>query len=241
MSRVFIRALWGKYDKSNRVLRRKNRVDGNIEKMLTKPYHEPWITYVWGTDNKLMLEQMGVKNIILVSPEICQWDLVSMQYRHKLEAIRLAHEEYDQVVQLDWDCFPTRPLPADFWETLEKKHDFQSCLMQYRRIKCGWRKLHPRKVPNGGATYTRGKEQIANIINVWSSDANKNKRSCEPAMSLYVEQLHGKFDPEQYWELHEPQFCDLHRDSAFEKDFRSGKKPRKDSCFVHYQGIGAIP
>jgi len=233
MKRCFVRGLWGKDEKTNRVLHRKGRVDGNIKYLLRKPFNEPFITYVWGSENYTMLEKLGVENLIKVSDNFFQWDLVTMQYRHKLELLRLAMIDYDEIVHLDWDCFPTKKLPIDYWETLGKKEIFQGCLFQYKKAKCYWRTIDQRKLTNGGYVYLRDKSLPDQFIKIWESDDNKNKRSCEPTMSLWCDRYCGGWEgKEKYYNLFEPESCSLHRNSPY--------KIIKDSCFNHWAGLGCI-
>ena len=234
MNRIFIRALWGIYDKSDRILIRRYRMDENIKILLKNKFNTPFKTYVWGKDNSEYLQKNGITDTILVKEEPYQFDLIKEQYRHKLEAIKLAHTEYDEVLQLDWDCYLSRELPADFWEVLGKKSSFQANLQQYHNIKCKWRRDHKRKVPNGGFTYTRGPEPIERIIKLWERLDNDNKKSCEPTMGMYVDELQGglergEFDLERYWDENEPEWCHLHRDSVYPDRV-------KNYCFKHYQG-----
>ena len=233
MKRAFVRGLWGYFDRSDRILKRKGRVDGNIKYLMGCKYNEPFITYVWGDSNYKILKDLGVKDLILVTKEPQQWDLVEFQYRHKLQLLKLAMEDFDQIVHMDWDVIPTKQLPIDFWETLEKKEPFQACLAQYKKIKCGWRKEDPRKVANGGWVYIREKQIPDEIITTWEQDWNTIKRSCEPAMSKWIDNQNGKWiGVEEYYKRYEPEACSLSRNSPH--------KIIKDSCFLHFAGVGAI-
>jgi hypothetical protein len=234
MKRAFIRALWGVHDKSNRILKRRYRTDLNMNDIKKNQFNEPFITYVFGEENFRYLKNSGFDNCILLTKEPNKYDLVNETYRHKLEILRYAMEEdgYDEIVHMDWDCIPTKKLSVNFWNELGAKESFQACLMQYKRDKCPWRKIDQKKVPNGGYCYIRKKEIPSQIIKIWGSTENENKRSCEPAMGLYLDKLHGEWiGVEKYLALHEPMSCILSSRSVYKKD-------KKDYCFIHYAGEG---
>lgn len=229
--RAFVRFFWGIQDRSDRVLKRKERVNGNLNVLLKNPYNEPFYNYVWGEENYKQLIGLGFENVRLVYKEPFQWDLSELQFRHKLEGLRIASEEFDEFVHLDYDALPTKKLPVDFWQTLNKKESFQGNLQQYKRCKCPWRKIDSRKVLNGGAVYIRDKSIADKLIKCW--ERTKNKRSCEPAMSLYLDDIHkGWIGVEKFRELHELECCNLSRNGIY------GIKP--DACFIHFAGCGSI-
>jgi len=236
MKRAFVRALWGIHDKSHRVLRRLYRVDQNILQLKKNKFNEPFITYVFGQENYDSLQKLGFENLILLNKEPHSWDPLKFQYRHKLEILRYAMEVdgYDEIVHMDWDCFPTKKLPIDFWDVLGKKEKFQACLMQYHRPKCLWRETDQRKLSNGGYVYIRDKNVPSDIIKLWEKTDKIFLISAEPAMSQYTDNLVGGWKGiEKYWELFEPESCRLSRCSVYSKD---PTKTKPNLCFVHYQG-----
>ena len=239
MKRTIARFYWGIQDKSNRVLARKGRVDGNLKALLKNPYNTEFINLVWGTDNYKYLTSLGFKNVELVYNEPFQWDLTKFQFRHKLEGLRICMEDmgYDEIIHCDYDCYPTKPLPEDFWEQCYKKESMQGNLQQYKKCKCYWRgKKDIRKVMNGGFIYIRDKTIPTQLIKTWESDKNINKRSCEPAMSLYLDNKNnGWVGMDKFKELYETDYCNLSRNSCF------GRYPaHPNACFIHFAGLGAI-
>lgn len=232
MKRCLQRAYWGINDKTNRVLERKYRVDSNIEKLLHSQHGNEFITYCWGTENYNHLKERGITNLNLVSKKPYQWDLTKYQYRHKLESLRICMEEdgYDEIIHLDWDAYPIKPMPENIWDECYKKETFQGNLQQYKRQKCMWRKEEPRKVINGGGIYIRDKTIPSKIIKCWESNKITIKRSCEAAMCLYVDELHGKWiGCSEFDRLHEFEFCKLKRFAI--------SKNKPNACWVHYAGF----
>jgi hypothetical protein len=131
---------------------------------------------------------------------------------------------------MDWDVIPQKPLPDDFWEVLGKKEAFQGCLQLYHRRKATWRKEDMRKIPNGGFLYIRDKEIPHKIIKVWETMRGP---SAEPPMAKFTDEWTGGWKgKETYWDLFEPDFCNLHKMSAHGKE----KIKEKNLCFIHYQG-----
>lgn len=235
MKRAFVRALWGVHDKSHRVLRRLYRVDQNILALRKNKFNEPFITYVFGEENFKNLKDLGFENLILLNKEPHSYDPLKFQYRHKLEILRYAMEEdgYDEIVHMDWDCYPIKKLPVEFWDILGKKEKFQACLMQYHRPKCLWRKTDQRKLPNGGFVYIRDKAVPSELIKVWEQTDKKFLISAEPAMGKYTDNLIGGWQGiDKYWDLFEPDVCNLKRCSVYPQE----KKDTKNTCFIHYQG-----
>lgn len=235
MKTGFIRGLWGIFDNSHRITNRRFRVENNINKTLRNKYAPSSQTYVFGKENLIGLEKLGVKNLTLIQEDPFKFDLIKHQYRHKLELIRYAMEVdgYDEILYLDWDCYPTRSLPDDFWEVLRGKGVFQANLIQYHRKKCFWREVDQRKVPNGGFLYIRDKTIPARAIEYWDEMPQDND---EPAWAKIVEDLMGGkwTDINDYWNRFEPEWCNLHKSSPYSPEQLKSKK----SCFIHYQGRG---
>jgi hypothetical protein len=179
-----------------------------------------------------MVEDMGFECRLLDKKPL-PFDALKAQYRHKLEALKYAFEEdgVDELVHMDWDVFPTKPMPDNFWEVLGQKDEIQTCLQQYKRKKATWRgKKDIRKISNGGFVYIRNKDIPEEIIKIWDK---KPGPSMEPAMSRFIDNhMDGWKGIEHYWEHYEPDFCKLHKDSCFIKD----KTKEKNVCLVHYQG-----
>jgi hypothetical protein len=232
MKRGFIRALWGIHDKGHRITKRRFRVDKNIKAILNNKHNSPFKVFVMGEDNYEGLKELGF-DCELVNSNPAPFDLIKHQYRHKLEIIKYAMEEkgYDELVYMDWDCIPQKPLPNDFWEQMNKKDKFQANLQMYHRRKAHWRKEELRKVPNGGFVYLRDKSYPQRAIELWEKIGKGDND--EPAWARLTDDLYGGWKGiDHYWEHFEAMFCNLHMSSPFSKEMLNAK----NVCFVHYQG-----
>jgi hypothetical protein len=250
MKRTFVRALWGNIFTPDNLASRGTKVKMDISNHLNQSSTFPMVVYTFGELNHKNLLDMGVHSR-LISKEASIWNMETELYRHKLEVFKYAMDDFDEIVYLDWDCVPTKKIPIDFWDMLNKKESFQANLFQYLTKKCLWREDDQRKVTNGGFVYIREK-QITNLfIQYWNdfkewTTKQKESRSkkgkdlrfrekClifddEPSMSKYVDEYLGKWQGEQiYWNLFEPEVCNLRKKSVYSKDLNDSK----DACFMH--------
>lgn len=235
MKRIFMRALWGKYDSTNNITQRRKMTDEWLEIVRDHKWTAPFVTYVFGEENYKMMVDFGF-DCRLVDKNPLPFDVLEAQYRHKLEALKYAFESdgATELVHMDWDVIPIKPLPDDFWEKLNEKESLQGCLQQYKRRKCYWRgENDTRKLTNGGFLYIRDPEIPNGIIKLWEENPGP---SMEPALSKFIDQMSGYYPNfpglEKYWELYEIECCKLHTSSAFPSEMLS----KKDPCFIHYQG-----
>jgi len=231
MKRGFIRGLWGIYDNSTRVMQRREKIDNDINKIMSNQLGEKFVTYIFGQDNYDMMTKKGL-DCILIDKNPAPFDQQKFVYRHKMELIRYAMEDdgYDELIYMDWDCIPEKKIPTDFWDNLNKRESFQACLQMYRRWKCPWRKEAQNIVPNGGFLYLRDKTYPSKAIKCWEKIPQDND---EPAWALFLDELHGEWiGYDKYWELYEAMNCRLHGHSTYTAD----KIAQKDLYFSHYHG-----
>jgi hypothetical protein len=234
MKRAFVRGLWGIYSTENALIERRYKMDADIKQTIKNKFSPPSVTYVYGQENFDHLKDLGVEGLKLVSKDPYAFNLTKHQYRHKLEIYRMAMEDYDEFIYIDWDCVTRKKVPEDFWKLMGQKEYCQANLQQYKRKKCTWRgKTDSRKVPNGGFLYIRDKKLPDEIINCWEKKTKGN--SDEPAIARAIDDRNnGWMGMDKYWDLHEPMFCNLWKFSAYKKD----KLRLKDNvCFLHYQGL----
>lgn len=233
MKRAFIRALWGQFDRSHAFLEQRFRVEADIKRLLRNSFGEPFTTYVMGKDNLKGLTDLGIKNCRLIHNSPFLFDPINEVHLHKLEAIRYAMEDdgLDEIVYLDWDCYPTQKLSSTFWSDLGKKEKVQIPLIQYHRIKCPWRNDDQRKTPNGGFIYIRDKKIPAMAIQKWK------QLNCfandEIAWAKLTDEMMGGWQGiSKYWQLFEPMCCNLGRSSPFVKEMLATKNVQ----FIHKMG-----
>jgi len=234
MKRGVIRGLWGVYDKSNRITRRRYQMDNDMNKIRGNKFNEPFVVYVFGEENCKHATDNGF-DCILIDKEPARFDLVKYQYRHKLELLKYAMEEdgYDEILYMDWDCIPFKRLPSNYWDILGEKESFQACLQMYHRRKAHWRPKELRKVPNGGFVYIRDKSIPQRAIDLW--EATGMQDSDEPAWAKMTDQMTGENGwegMEKFWDLFEIPFCNLHKASPYPKELLA----TKDVCYIHRQG-----
>ena len=233
MKRGIIRGLWGIYDNSHRITRRRYRMDKDIARIKSVMHKEqPFVVYVMGEDNYRMAAKEGFDCKLVEEKPFC-FDLVKYQYRNKLEILKYAMEEdgYDELIYMDWDCVPTKRLPENFWDVLHQKEKFQACLQIYHRRKAHWRKKELRKVPNGGCIYIGDKAIVREAIRLW--EVHNKQDNDEIAWAKLTDNMMGGWKgTETFWKMFEIPFCNLHRGSPHPKE----KLKSKDVCYIHYQG-----
>lgn len=231
MKKVFIRGLWGIYDNSHRIIKRRYQIDKNIDQVLNSKYQIEFKTYIMGIENYKRCKSLGI-DCTLLCEEPFKFDIVKYQYRNKLEIIKQAIEKdnISELVYLDWDCLLKKDLSENFWELLREKQSFQANLQMYHRRKAYWRKDDKRKIPNGGFVYLGNADLINKAIYYW--EANKQDND-EPAWARVSEDLSGGWKGlNHYWENFEPMCVNLHKASPFEKELLNSKYIN----FIHYQG-----
>lgn len=247
MKSAFIRGLWGIYDRSHRILNRRYKIDNDIKNAINNKFTTPFVVYVFGRENYNQLLKTGIEEkghrVVLIHEESSKFDLVKYQFRHKLEIIKYAMEVdgYDEIIAIDWDCYPVKEFPIDFWEEMRKKKPIQGCLQQYKREKCLWRDSYVGKVrvPNGGFLYLRDKEAPKKLIEMWENPPINKPDTDESAYAMYVDYLMGwkwtddtwQSNTNYYLENFEPKFCRLRRMSVYTEQ---ENVQYKDTCFVHH-------
>lgn len=245
---MFIRTVWGDISKNGI---RNGKMASDIKRIKDNPYNSPFVVYVFGQDNYNELVQQGFQ-CKLIDKNPLRYDPITQLYRHKLDVFFEALKDYKEIVFLDWDCRPTKYLPLEFWDIMGKKAPFQANLFLYRTKKCLWRQSDWRKVCNGGFVYIRDLKIAAQIIQnyedlkKWVLEQKMAREKMgkklrfreealmfddEPAMSKWVDDYSkGWPGVEQYWNIFEPNFCNLGKKSAFMNHLLS----LKDECFVHW-------
>lgn len=248
MKRTFVRGIWG--DITTNGLR-DGKIRKDIDAIKANQYNEDFVVYVFGTETYEMLTAEGF-DCRLIDESPVRYDMKKQLYRHKLDIVDEAMEDFDEIVFLDWDCVPTAPLPDDFWDSMGKKAPFQANLFQYRTKKCLWRKEDLRKVCNGGFLYLRDKQISEAFINNYNElsewvDKQRVAREAqgkklrfreealifddEPAITKWIDDdMGGWKGVDDYWDKYEPDFCNVKKKSAYTKE----KLDTKRECFLHW-------
>lgn len=234
MAITFIRGLWGIFDQSHELIKRRYKIDRDIGAILKNKHTVPFTTCVMGDENMAQLQKVNKYPCVMVNKQPFMFDLVNFQYRNKLEVIKFAmfEQNCDEIVYLDWDCLPSIGQDDNFTKQLREKSSFQANLAQYRKPKCGWRSIDRRKVPNGGFLYINDKNLVLKAIQCWE---NYQQQNDELAWAKMVDDLMGGWKGvDEYFSKFEPMVCKLSNKSPY------GDKPEKikqyNPYFVHYHG-----
>jgi len=231
-TRTFIRALWGIYDhQGRRLYKRRTKIDKDIRLLRLCKYTKPFITYVFGKDNYNFLKDQGFK-CVLVDKRPIVWDMETEQFRHKLEVFKYGIKEHDEIVFLDWDTFPVKPLHKKFWKVLGKKAPIQAVLRMYHRRKAHWRKKDGRQVPCASFVYLRKKKIATDLIKMW--ETHRKPWSEEIVMARYMDQMMDGWEGmAKYEKLFEPDFFYLPESRVLEAIDKQYYK-KKNICFRHF-------
>lgn len=228
MKRSFIRALWGIYDNERRFYLRRAKMDNDIKLLQKNKYNQSWRTYVFGQDNFKFLEDLGIQDLCLVDKKPYVWDMETQQFRHKLEVFRLGAQDFDEFVFLDWDVYPEKPLPNNFWDVLGEKQPIQAIIRGYKKIKAEWRKEDRRKIPCASFVYFREKHIPDEIIKTWENMGSG--MSEEIPMGKYLDDRSGGWKGiDYYWDNYEPDFFVLDEGFVYSHE----KLKTKNRCFGH--------
>jgi len=228
MKRGFVRSLWGIHDhQGRRLYKRRSKIDNDIKLLKMNPWNEPYVCYTFGEDNHKYLLDEGIDSR-LVDKKPIVWDMEKEQFRHKLEAFDQGMNDFDEMVFLDWDTLPTKPLPKDFWEVLGKKRSFQAILRIYHRKKATWRKDEQRKVPCASFVYCRDKAVTERLCEMW--EQRGRPWSEEIIMARYMDEALGGWQGmDVYWDNFEPDFFYLDECILFSRE----QYKTKNRCFKH--------
>lgn len=230
MKKGFIRALWGTYDANQRHFMHRGKINRDIKLSMHNKYLPPYVTFVFGRDNYTQLIDEGFKDCILADEKPIVWDMNTEQFRHKLEALKLGMEIFDEIVYTDIDTLPIKAIPDNFWPTLANKSSIQAILRMYHRKRCFWRKTDCRKTPCAAFIYIRDKKIPIDLIKMWEDMGRP--WSEEIVLMKYMDDISGGWKGEEfYWNNFEPDFFNLISNSG-----QSNKKllQSKNVCFEHF-------
>ena len=245
MSGFFTRVLWGSEDEDEisrcfslmgqaldeaqiEHLRKRREKSGNdISQQLSWGFPlERFTVYVYGANNKIILDNLGIKNILINNSSYV------LPYRnayiHKLYAFEKMMNDFNEIVFLDWDTKLIRDIPDDFWEELNKKEVFQSSLWKYKAPKIKHRKTHwdNKFISSGGFVYMRDKTIPKRLLELHTT--LPNKWSEEGAFSMLTDEMSGGWGGiEKYLKLFEPEYYRCNKGSPYLKE------DKKEPCFFN--------
>lgn len=182
---------------------RLTKVKNNITMSLEEPIKIPFVCYTFGENNHKWLKERGIESVL-----IHNFPTPYYMYRHKLDALVYGMEDFDEIVYLDWDTRPVKPIDNYFWDALNKKDIMQASLGKYKTTRLEHRAI-PREnhwMPSGSFIYLRDKSLPERIIDLFLKE--KHHWSEEPGLARMTDELMGnsfsmeeyrkRFDPEVY-------------------------------------------
>jgi len=224
MKRSFVRTLWGdllpKWKKMTSADKKKlhiykvrrMKMEHDIDRALKLPHQVDFVTYVFGESNYKKIVKLGLKAVLVdKNPVLYERDY----YKHKLDALYAAMQDFDEIVYLDWDTKPKKHVDDGIWEELNKKASFQASLWAYKTPKINHRekKIDNRFSPAGGFVYIRDKAIPKRLLELW--EVAPNSWSEEPAFSMLTDEMIGGWQGlKKYWETFEPE-CYKTRSSPY--------------------------
>jgi len=229
----FIRCLYGTYDTSPRL----KKIDNDINRVINGEYKHPFVTYVFGENNYKMLTDKGLE-VKLVDKNPMPFKLKDggHTYRNKMELIKIAMEDYKELIYLDWDCYQMTQIPDNMWEELRQREFIQGCFQMYRRRQVSWRQDNQRVLLNGGLMYIGWGDIIKQACELYDKEFTDNA-SDEPAYSKLIDEINkgkGGFNREEYLKRYEIKFGVLYKNSIYTKE----ELDFKQVIFRHVQGRG---
>ncbi len=111
-----IRILWGDFERySNQIIN-------------AKKYNLNEKVFVWGKENHQKLTSLGY-DCHLINEQPYDYEIADnhtfISYNsltHKIFGLKIALDLLDEVLFLDWDCIPTKPLDDNFYEQIRLKN-----------------------------------------------------------------------------------------------------------------------
>jgi hypothetical protein len=160
-----------------------------------------------------------------VSDEPIAWDNAKYICRHKIELMKIALDDFDEIVWVDWDCVQTRKIPANFWLRMSSGQPFKACLKRQKKPNCWWRsdRESMRFLPCTAVTYVRGKDTIKHVVDCWTE--TKMHANDEIAFAKMSDNLLGGWKgPEVYCSNFDPFCATTHRCQWITPDFLAKKE-----------------
>ena len=231
MRSAFIRGLWGvpHPEAPTRLARSRWAIVPEIQQWKKCLSSVPFKTYAFGLENVELLSSIGIQaNVLSEKPEM--WDNIKECFRHKIEIIRCALKEYDEVVWLDWDCYPIAPLPDNFWSRIAEGQPYKACLKKLGRPHCMWRDTRDNQlyIPSGGFIYMRGLDMAEKLVKHWEEIGGPDND--EYAMAKLGDVLSGGWNgPREYCLMFEPFCCTTKRCRVCPEDL----EVKKEKLFWH--------
>jgi hypothetical protein len=222
MKRAIIRTFWG----DAHIPRAMTKVRKDLIRARTYPVQIPCMNMVYGEENYRFLRELGFDAILVDKRPVVWYECIT---RHKFDVMQKAMSDFDEIIFIDWDTEPLKPLTENFWEKFYEKDVIQAPLFQFKRIKAPWR-INRRVEPSAAFIYLRDKSVIEDCIKMWES--GNRLQTEQQIMLLYMDKRAGcEVGPHDWWDKYEPYCCYLAK-SAIPMELRGLKDP-----FFTYLGM----
>lgn len=105
-----------------------------INEIPKKPIFEDETVFVWGEKNCDLLKSYGY-DVICISPYITEPEYSThlLHFKHKLRALSIANERFEEYLFLDWDVTLAKPIDANFYDLIRRKGNIQCPLYAYHK------------------------------------------------------------------------------------------------------------
>lgn len=233
--RAFIRGLFGVQDSNSGTHADRQHASVGSDLLTLEerewPFNLQHVTYAFGRDNEKRLLDLGCLDVRLLDarPYVFAKDYL---FRNKMEMIKVALQEFDEIIWLDWDCNIVKTVSDNLWERMYSKEPIQACLHQYQRRRCFWRKRSKEMVANTGFLYIRDKGLMPDVLKAWETTGRSSND--EIAFTYVIDRLMGGWRGiAAYWERFEPTFCQTKSMGPYPDEWISGKEIH----FHHHFGL----
>lgn len=90
------------------------------------------IVFVWGTENRRFLDELGYRTV-LVDSEITdsEYSTHLLHFAHKLKAIKIAENIFSEFLFLDWDVTIAKDIDDNFYSAIRSGNNIQCPLYGY--------------------------------------------------------------------------------------------------------------
>lgn len=203
--RGFVRTLFGAPENW-----RWERMEREIAREAANPFlgRDGFVVYAMGEENERNLLRLGL-TVEMVDRLPVIYERKNF-YRNRMVLWVEAMKAFDEVIFLDWDCYPVKPIPVDLWDRLAQKSEIQAPLYMYKTPRCPWRTgMDAHLVPNGGWVYLRRKDAPQRIFQHW--DRFPDIDLDESVMASWMDQEYQWSGSVDYYRRFEPYCISLTR------------------------------
>ena len=217
MNGAIIRVIWGGPVKG-RPDERWEKIWDDVRACREREDPDTFSVYVYGKENFRRLKEMGFSYVYIVDPRpYPRWidhhrqgdGWIARPWRYKIELIRQAVLDYDQIIFCDWDV--ERHVPIHHAFAAVDDRPYLLTLMRYSQIRDLWGKTqhrswkeriyHPQNLCVSGCwMYLKGTDWIDSVLKRMPTEPVDRVDDEEMALSHQIRDQHGgKWPGERTW------------------------------------------